>query len=346
VVVPGQASAATQTCVSGTLEYDHHDAEAGTSKPLVTSVARNADWVLSDASSMQVLASGITDADNGTFDACFAGAASRSLSLTFSSSSTYAWKVIADPAKPTQVYSFTTQLTNVSGKRVLGVVKPPIGIADAWNIVDSLLDLWGIRANPSTTCWTRNEQSGSCTPMTFVWPSGDADTAYWDDESTHFVYLGRDSADSRHTVLHESGHAFEWLLHDKRFPAVTDCDPHYIERSSSASCAWTEGFADAVAAHALGDYRYVFSDGTSADFTNNRSTPGWDSGDTVQGRVSTSLLDLWSGPDGGTWNGTIDALTRTVPPDFRSYFRIARPAVGLSTTGQAKSILYNHTISY
>ncbi|WP_410650348.1 hypothetical protein [Amycolatopsis sp. cmx-4-54] len=129
---------------------------------------------------------------------------------------------------------------------------------------------------------------------------------------------------------------------------MDNCIPHYVEKRSSESCAWTEGFADAVAAYALGDYRYVRDDGTSVGFENDGPTPGWDDGDTVQGRVGSSLLDLWApdGPDGGNWNRTIALMTRHFSQDFREYFTEDRPATGLSTTGAAERILAGHTIWY
>jgi len=131
---------------------------------------------------------------------------------------------------------------------------------------------------------------------------------------------------------------------------VTGCNPHYIEKSSSISCAWTEGFADAVAAYVLGDYRYVYDDGNEFSIANNLTTPNWDRGDTVQGRVGASLLDFWaaSGPDGGNWDRTIDLMSREFSQDFKEHFTVDRPNAvpPLSTTGAAKTIIQNHTISY
>ncbi|WP_410657013.1 hypothetical protein [Amycolatopsis sp. lyj-112] len=131
------------------------------------------------------------------------------------------------------------------------------------------------------------------------------------------VFLGNTMPDSKHLVLHEAGHWLQWQLYGRDFPEVDRCNPHYVEKSSSESCAWTEGFADAVAAYALGDYRYVYE-------------------------------DLWAarGPDGGNWNRTIALMTRDFSQDFREYFTEDRPAAGLSTAGAAERILTEHTTSY
>ncbi|WP_370949451.1 hypothetical protein AB5J62_18430 [Amycolatopsis sp. cg5] len=68
----------------------------------------------------------------------------------------------------------------------------------------------------------------------------------------------------------------------------------------------------------------------------------------VQGRVGSSLLDLWApnGPDGGDWAKTIALMTRQFSQNFREYFTVDRPAAGLPTTGAARQILAGHTISY
>jgi hypothetical protein len=141
-----------------------------------------------------------------------------------------------------------------------------------------------------------------------------------------------------------------WRLYNRSFPVVINCNPHYITKSSSTSCAWTEGFADAAAAYSMGDYRYVYDDGNETSIANDKNSPGWDQGDTVQGRVGASLLDFWAanGPDGGNWNRTIDLMSRQSSPDFKDYFTVGRPSAvpALSTTGTAKTIIDNHTITY
>ncbi|MFD8497001.1 metalloprotease [Amycolatopsis sp. NPDC059657] len=336
-------------CLTGTLAYDHLDAEAGTAKPLRTQVARNANWELwgRTSGSTTRLASGITGASDGRFSACANGSLTEAY-VRFRSSSTAMWRVIK-AADNTAEYTFdSAHRTNVAGTVNLGTVKVPASLQRAWKVVDTLNLLYWKRANPSSSCWTARQANGRCDEITFVWDPRVADGGYWDYPGTNYVFLGATMPDSKHLVLHEAGHWLQWQLYGRAFPEVTGCNPHYIERSSSTSCAWTEGFADAVAAYALGDYRYVYDNGYSYSFVNDAATPGWDRGDTVQGRVGSSLLDLWAsnGPDGGNWDKTIALMTRQFSQNFREYFTVDRPAAGLPVTGAAKQILAGHTIDY
>ena len=354
-VTSGQASAATSLCLTGNLQYDYRDAEAGQAKPVVTATARNANWEMwgrtSSAGTLQRLAVGITDVAAGEFKACYdASGPLYGAFVRFSSASTSVWQVIKSKEDRTQ-YTFDTAITaTLSAGRNLGVVKVPASMQRAWSIVDTLNLLYWSRSNPATGCWTRHQPWGQCDMLTFVWSQDAPSAGYWDLWDTKYVFLSGDQPDSRHLVLHEAGHWFQWRLYDRSFPAVTRCNPHYINKSSSTSCAWTEGFADAVAAYVLHDYRFVFPDGQEVSIKNDPDTPDWDQGDAVQGRVGASLLDLWAanGPDGGNWDRTIDLMSREFSQDFREHFLVDRPNAvpPLSTTAAARKIIETHTIYY
>ena len=345
------AGAAVPACLTGTLAFDHLDAEAGTAKPVRTQVARNANWELwgrtSSTSASQRLATGITSHIDGTFTACHSGALAEAHVL-FRSSSTAMWRVIKGKYDNTEYTFQSARRTNVSTTVDLGVVKVPSTMQRAWKVVDTLNLLYWKRANSTSACWTSRQSSGSCDTLTYVWRQDSTDGGYWDYGGTNFVILAGNMPDSKHLILHEAGHWWQWQLYGRAFPRVTGCNPHYIEQSSSTSCAWTEGFADAVAAYVLGDYRYVYDSGVSASFVNDPYTPGWDDGDTVQGRVGSSLLDLWAatGPDGGNWNRTIALMSWNFSQNFREYFVTDRPTASLATTGTPKTIINTHTIYY
>ncbi len=103
------------------------------------------------------------------------------------------------------------------------------------------------------------------------------------------------------------------------------------------------GLADSTAAYLLGDYRYVWPDGSSYSFD---YTTGWHTGDQVQGNVDGSLLDLWNHVDGG-WNGTITLLTAQTLSTFAGYWAdrsAANPP--LATTGAALASPAGHTVDY
>lgn len=359
----GQDEPRAQTCVSGTLTYDHKDAEAGEKKPVVTSPARNANWELwgktSDKASAKRLASGITDSDNGAFKACYKAAGTLpEVHVKFRSSSTDMWRVVRDRTAKTEYAFDSASRFDVSTSQNLGTIKVPATMQNAWHVVDTLNLLYWQRGNPASDCWTSHQETGTCDQLTFVWePVENPDSGYWyhrdetdTSEVANAVIVSGTMTDSKHLILHEAGHWWQWQLYDRRFPEVTDCAQHYVDKHSSTTCAWTEGFADAVAAYVLGDYRYVDENGGETAFDNDADTPGWDTGDTVQGRVGSSLLDLWAkeGPDGGTWDSTIRLMTEEMSDDFREYFTEDRPKATppLGTTGTAEDIIARHTIQY
>ncbi|TDD45675.1 metalloprotease [Kribbella antibiotica] len=281
---------------------------------------------------------------DGAFSACHQGRVAE-VYVKFLSASTTMWRVIKSEGTQAQ-YSFES--AHKTGSQSLGTVRVPASMQRAWTIVDTLNALYWKRNNPSSACWTKHQETGACDTLTFVWEQNRTDSGYWDYPDTNYVILGQNEPDSKHTILHEAGHWLQWQLYDHAFPRVSGCNPHYIEQASSTSCAWTEGFADAVAAYTLGDYRYVDDSGASTSLRNDPDTADWDAGDKVQGRVGSSLLDLWApdGPDGGNWDRTIELMSDEFSQNFREYFVSDRPAGGLSTTGPARTILGSHTITY
>ncbi|GAA1139508.1 hypothetical protein F4556_006928 [Kitasatospora gansuensis] len=66
-----------------------------------------------------------------------------------------------------------------------------------------------------------------------------------------------EDADSRHTILHETGHWLQFKLPDTASRARRTVRTISSTRPAPKGCAWTEGFGDVVAARTLGDYRYV-----------------------------------------------------------------------------------------
>ncbi|MEU5452483.1 metalloprotease [Streptomyces californicus] len=364
----GTAVAASSTCLNGTLAFDHNDAEAGTHKPLVTQRARNSNWELwgrrTASGQVERLSGGLTGATDGRFSACYNGtAAPRDVHVRFFSSTGDLWRVVgAGTAKPgdpnwknqTQ-YTFTTATQNTPPATTeLGTVKVPRAMQQAWKITDTLNQLYWKRGTTSR-CWTVH-QTSTCDPLTVAWRQDGSSGGYWDHPSypgdtsdgTDWVVLKADDPDSKHLILHEAGHWFQWQLHNKQWPPVRDCNGHTLDKGASAACGWTEGFANAVAAYALGDTRYTFSNGASYELLDQRVVGSWGKGDWVEGRVAAALLELWgpNGPDGGNWNRTLKLMNTYVSSDFKQYFTQHRPLTGLSTTGAAKTIINRNTIVY
>ncbi|MFD9686664.1 RICIN domain-containing protein [Kitasatospora sp. NPDC059088] len=341
------ARAASPICLSGTLQYDYQSAEAGPAKPTQTKPARSADAQLwgaekvTDTAHQLTADYQLTSAADGSFNLCYTPAATTSMSslwVRFRTESNQYWKVADTTGTPYTLDSATQN--NIAASTSLGTVKPPAATARAWHAFDTVNLLYQHRNNPATACWSSHEANNACTELTVRWTANSADGTYYDLAGT--VHLAAADPDSEHTVLHESGHFLMHRLYNGVFPAVSNCSPHYVNLVSSASCAWTEGFADSTAAYLLGDYRYVWPDGSSYPFT---YTTGWNTGDQVQGNVDGSLLDLWNNVDGG-WNGTVALLTSHAPSTFADYFKNDRPLGNLATTGSALNYLAAHTVDY
>ncbi|MFE7530172.1 RICIN domain-containing protein [Kitasatospora sp. NPDC057542] len=352
--VPLTASSAAAVtapiCLSGKLQYDYQSAEAGTSKPTMTKPVRNANVQLWGAEKptdtpRQLTADYVyTAVSDGGFNLCYTPTTTTSMSslwVRFRTESTKLWKVSDTSGNPYTLDS--THRSDISTSTSLGTLKASAADARAWHAFDTVNLLWWYRNNPASICWSAHEtNNGACTELNIQWTANSADGPYYDLANT--VHLAAADPDSEHTVLHESGHFLMHRLYNGAFPPVTNCSPHYVNLVSSGTCAWTEGFADSTAAYLLGDYRYVWPDGSSYPFT---YTTGWNTGDQVQGNVDGSLLDLWNNVDGG-WNGTISVLTTHTPSTFAEYFKTDRPAAvpPLSTTGSALTSLAAHTIDY
>ncbi|OXZ00827.1 metalloprotease [Streptomyces sp. 2R] len=310
------------------------------------------------------MSSGLTGATDGRFSACHTGtAAPRDVRVRFFSSAGTLWRVVGagtakqgDPNwKNETQYTFTTATRNTPAAATdLGTVKVPRAMQQAWKITDTLNQLYSKRGSGSL-CRTAH-QSSACDPLTVAWRQDGSSGGYWDHPSfpgdtsdgTDWVVLKADDPDSKHLILHEAGHWFQWQLHNKQWPPVRDCNGHSLDKGASAACGWTEGFANAVAAYALGDSRYTFSTGDSYDLLDQRVVGGWGKGDWVEGRVAAALLELWgpNGPDGGNWNRTLKLMNTYVSGDFKQYFTQHRPLAGLSTTGAARTIINRNTIVY
>ncbi|MER7582620.1 ricin-type beta-trefoil lectin domain protein [Kitasatospora sp. NPDC097691] len=342
------ARAATPICISGAFQYDYQSAEDGTAKPTRTKPLRNANVELwgaegnEDGHSLGVW--GFTGVDDGSFNLCYTPTTTTSLRVVWAqawSQSSRLWRVLDYNAQYYTLQSPT--YLHVTASRNVGTTKPPAATARAWHAFDTINPLWWYRANPASICWSAHElDNNNCTELNIYWADGN-DKASYDPDYNQLILAGT-VPDSEHTVLHEAGHFLMNRLYNGMFPKSDNCSSHYIPTVSSETCAWTEGFADSVAAYVLGDNRYVFSNGTSTEFTYGN---GWQVGDQVQGNVDGSLLDLWRNVD-GDWDRSIAAITAKQPATFSAYFNTVRPAANppLATGSAALAPLARHTIDY
>ncbi|WP_234025245.1 MULTISPECIES: mycolysin [unclassified Streptomyces] len=337
-----------QVCISGTYRNRFQSAEGGNwnGKANRDEPVHNANvtlWGQPTANSgTQKLATGMTGNNDGTFNLCYTPTTTvtSKVWVEFKTQAGAMWSVVDGNGS---LYATATySQNNVSGSKNLGNVYANDGQSRAWHAFDTLNKLWWNRGS-TTNCWAGSQQDGHCTPITVQWYPGSTDGTYWstgDDK----IHLADNDPDSEHTTIHESGHALMGKLYNGWWPTVTNCSPHYVNRTSSTSCGWTEGFANAVAFHTFNDTTYYWGNGSSMNLANNRTTNGIDQGDACEARVATALVDLWSQVDGG-WSKSNTMMTKTRQSSLHEYVN-DRPDYGLDSGAKARGILYNHTIQY
>src|SRR6266508_2747721 len=169
--------------------------------------------------------------------------------------------------------------------------------------------------------------------------------------ATSYLRLRDADPDSEHLVLHEASHAFHHRLYNFWWPNPT-CGTHQIHVASNMGCAWTEGFANALAGYIKGDDRFVWPDGSWISLMNTTwfnssyavSSTNWNDGDAVEGRAAGSMINLWRNADGGP-NSTITLLSYYTQSTFFEYFN-DRGHQNLDLTSASRTRLYSHTIDY
>ncbi|WP_406263159.1 hypothetical protein OHT93_00755 [Streptomyces sp. NBC_00191] len=299
----------------------------------------------------QVYASGLTD-NSGQYNLCFALPVSTMylLFVEFRSESAV-WQVTNGSGS---VYSTTTPaIYNVSTNQNFGWTAPAAAQMRAWHAFDTLNLTWWWRSS-GTGCWTSNENP-PCSKITVQWWAGNADGGYYNpgaNAAASYIRLRDNDPDSEHLVVHESAHALMHQLYNWWW-SNANCAGHQIWIALSTECAWTEGFANAVAGSVKGDNLFVWPSGSSVSMMNStwfnsgqpNSSTNWHNGDAVEGRVAGSLIDLWNQVDGGQAS-TINLLRTQGQWSFGEYFKDDRPVNGLSTADFARSQPYAHTIDY
>ncbi|MGY0232147.1 hypothetical protein [Longispora urticae] len=298
---------------------------------------------------------GYTSATDGTYSVCFNSSATvNQLWVQFSTNSSL-WGVTNNAG--TGFYTVTTAVASNAAPgtdQSFGASAPASAYMRGWHAFDTLNLLWFARG-AGTTCWTARE-SGNCTKITLHWQPGSTTGASFNNSvpfGQRYVNLSDADPDSEHLVLHEAGHAFMDLLYAGSWPP-SDCpSEHFIHLRTGAMCAWTEGFANAIAGYLKGDGRFYWANGAYADLmqTNwnkpneeaSRTNP--EDGDWVELRVAGALIDLWRNVDGGP-AATFDNMRQYPSGSFQEWFTVDRPESKLDMTAATRDRVHAHTIDY
>ncbi|MFB9909034.1 hypothetical protein [Allokutzneria oryzae] len=356
-VVPAHGAEPASTCVKGGAKFS---APPAPTQPNRYYMARHISVTVlgNSGGGLGELAKGTTGTD-GQYRICFAASRLNRLIVRLATENDV-WATLDKDNNP---YGLTASLSDVPAAAEVdfGVLAPTGGDDPAWHAFDTLNNLFPV-VKAATGCWTANDAQGACRKILMKWwPGSTEPTEYRFAENT--VYLSDKSPDSQHIVLHEAGHSLMWKLFDHTWWPDDNCAGHQAHRKLTRRCAWTEGFADAVAGHIKGDNAYVDENGGTVDLVNHEPhDPGkplmvngpdrnWNDGDDTQGRVAGSLLEWWAYPGSGGLKGTVTHLDgsnnprhdNAGPANFEEYYGRADM---LNKNPDAKSIFSDNTITY
>ncbi|MEV6521458.1 hypothetical protein AB0M43_05845 [Longispora sp. NPDC051575] len=347
-LAPASTSAALagQICAKGTFTFSNPAGTwlAGRNVPVAVTGKSTS------SASTVTYASGLTGTD-GKYNLCFTSPVTQmyAVQVKFTSDSAL-WRVTNNAGSTAYTVTTATKSNVPAGDQDFGTTSPASTQMRGWHAFDTVNLLWGIRAS-GTNCWTARETS-NCSRVTVHWQPGSTDGTYFSPSGKYVALMDADP-DSEHLVLHETGHHFMDLLYAGWWPP-SDCpSPHYLHKRSGASCAWTEGFANAVAGFAKGDGMFYWPNGafidlmstTPFDSSQPASRTNIEDGDQVECRVAGALIDLWRQVDGGP-AGTFSNMRQYRSSSFREEFNDDRPLTGLSTSAAARDLVYTHTIDY
>ncbi|KAA1420233.1 hypothetical protein F0U44_07380 [Nocardioides humilatus] len=305
-----------------------------------------------------LLATGLTNPD-GAFNICFESTdeegGGQELFVNFVAENG-AWRFRNTPASDS-TWRFFTGITPLAdpGTLAYGDVAPPAlyhRLLHAFDAIDRLF-LWHADYNGYL------DNAGDSRQMLLNWTPTSVDGTYYSTVDND-IHLAAADPDADHVTIHEAGHALMDALYDDNWPPVTGCNPHSVFGTSSATCAWTEGWAEWLPARVLDDPFFRWPDGSFL----NLETPSWADytgayGDTVEGRVAGALIDLSDSANDTYWDRYTEGAGSTAATEeiyttmaqtevsntFNEYFSVDRAGEG-DTGYFARAALFQNTIDY
>lgn len=345
-VKPAGSSTSTGTaCATGSFAY----ADTGG----VNRISANLGVQVYDADASggdDLLASGVTDAAGG-FRFCFGAAdeegGGQDVYAVFATENAH-WRI--QHTKEKVPYRFRTEtVANVTATAAFGARQPgaPV-LTRGVQAFDQVAAAWDWTPG---SCWDLRD--ATCRTAKLNW-APDATEGTWYDTRDDSVYLLADDPRAAELVLHEFGHLIMDDVYEDAFPSSPNCSPHYIPRTSSKGCAWTEGFATLYEVMVLGQPIFRWADGSTLDVEQPTwGTTGWDDGDRVEGRVLGALIDVFDTTNEGLYDRCSEDPRQTIWTTFVGHksntfsaFWSDRAADGFDTSRTALGCLYQNTIVY
>ena len=296
-----------------------------------------------------VLATGVTGWD-GRYNLCFANvAAGKTVHVRWTTRNNL-WRVRATGTNNDFAYVSGTQLVPDGQNRDYGNLQPANNAEmRGMHAFDSANDAWAWKPG---TCWDTVDTT--CRQVVINWSPTSTDGTYYSTGSKD-VHLAAADPDAPSVVVHEIGHAVMDDVYEDAWPPNPNCSPHTIQGTSSAGCAWTEGWAEWFPASVYNDPFFRWPNGASLNLeTPTWGTAGWGTGDTTEGRVAGALIDLSDANNEASWDvygegapGNIWWTFTHHVSNTMSQFWAHRAADGFNTADSGGlSALYQNTIDY
>jgi hypothetical protein len=343
----GPSTSTGTTCAAGSFGYADTDG--------LNRIGANVGVQVWDADATggdDLLAGGVTDA-TGAFQMCFANTdeegGGQDIYVIFSTDNSQ-WMIQHTTTHAAYRFRTATAANTATGSTVnLGARTPGNpALMRAVQAFDQVGAGWNWTPG---TCW--DARDAVCRKAHVNWAT-DSTQGTWYDLNQDAVFLLADDPRAAELVLHEFGHLIMDDIYEDAFPSSPKCSPHYIPKTSSRGCAWTEGFATLYEVMVLGQPIFRWADGRTLDVEQPTwGTSGWDNGDRVEGRVLGSLIDLFDANNEGTHDRCTEDPRGPIWTTFLNHksgtfsqYWADRAADGYDTSNTALGCLYQNTISY
>lgn len=338
---------ASDVCAIGTLNYaDYYGTWMPGRRVKVEVVGQSAV-----GGPVTSFATGLTSA-TGAYNFCFQPPTLNTATMWVKLSTSNDWWEVTGMTGTSPYVVETAQKLNVrkGGTPDFGVTTPDALHMRAFHAFDAINKIYDVRGS-GTDCWSYQE-TANCSKLKARWAPGNTDGGYYQTAAdVRAVFLTDEMPDAPTTVVHEAGHNLQHLLYEWNFTR-SDCpSPHFLDKSSSQGCGWTEGFPNGLVAYLFEDGRYYYNVNAWMDLRqsgfsdpslpSSRTNP--DNGADCECRVAGALYGLWTKIDGGPQT-TLANMDRYSSESFEEWFNVDRAKSGLDVSAKARNQVFKYTI--